>query len=137
MEFSKLLDLVFDLFQRQIQIASFQNKQNNFSANSFSVTRKYFAKNKLWKRKGKSLPAHYVIKLPTKKKTVILLNLRNNTYRQELNEKPAEGLEIQGGKYKLFNGHPQLDVGSAKRVIICGFLLVKSGRFFTDSAWFD
>ena len=23
-----------------------------------------------------------------------------------------------------FNGHPQLDVGSAKRVIICGFLLV-------------
>ena len=25
-------------------------------------------------------------------------------------------------------GHPQLDVGSAKRVINCGFLLVKSGR---------
>ena len=36
-------------------------------------------------------------------------------------------------KSKFFaNGHPQLDVGSAKRVIICGFLLVKSCRFFTD-----
>ena len=44
MEFSKWLDLVFDLFQRQIQIASFQNKQNVFSASS--LTRKYFAKNK-------------------------------------------------------------------------------------------
>ena len=32
----------------------------------------------------------------------------------------------------FLNGHPQLDVGSAKRVIICGFLLVKSCRFFTD-----
>ena len=29
------------------------------------------------------------------------------------------------------HGHPQLDVGSAKRVIIFGFLLVKSGRFST------
>ena len=46
MEFPKLLDLVFDLFQRQIQIAIFQNKQNIFSASSFAVTRKYFAKNK-------------------------------------------------------------------------------------------
>ena len=46
MEFLKLLDLVFDIFQRQIQIVSFQNKQNNFSAISFSVTRKYFARNK-------------------------------------------------------------------------------------------
>ena len=46
MEFFKMLDLVFDLFQRQIQIVSFQNKQNNFSASSFSVTRKYFARNK-------------------------------------------------------------------------------------------
>ena len=45
----ELLDLVFDLFQRQIQIASFQNKQNIFSASSFSVTRNYFAKNK-WEK---------------------------------------------------------------------------------------
>ena len=35
-------------------------------------------------------------------------------------------------KLRMRHGHPQLDVGSAKRVIICGFLLVKSCRFFTD-----
>ena len=59
-----------------------------------------------------------------------------------------EGLDFDIFCYKIINflsgsnlvvivnifdyGDPQSDVGSAKRVIICGFLLVKSCRFFID-----
>ena len=42
MEVPKLLDLVFDLFQRQIQIASFQNKQKYFFSKFFFSDKKIF-----------------------------------------------------------------------------------------------